>query len=179
MHLQMSEQCVLKGKPSSLAFLLAFLGISSIALVSWLLNKQSDAQFATSLLAISITSLFLALSTLTRRSCLNLLNRRVDRCFLGIVVKGYSLSSFSRIIRVLKCIGETDRDFRIDIYFVSNEQKVPDFLFVSYWFSAKSLDDAVKYSPAFEMAKNLAKLTGIEQVDPTKADTGANPKGPG
>lgn len=77
-------------------------------------------------------------------------------------------------------MGETDRDFRVDVYFVSHERKVPDFLFASYWFSAKTLEEAVKYPPAFEMATNLAKLTGIEQVEPvTKGNRKAGDKEPG
>ena len=156
----MSKNCIIKGKPSSLTFVLVFLGSACVAFVIWWLENVSGL-YANSLLASVVLLLLSAFLVSHRESCLNLLERRIDRCFFGVVVKKYPLSSFSKIISELKCIGETDRDFRIDIYFVSNDQRLPDFMFASYWFSAKTLDEAMSFPPALEMASSLSKLTGI------------------
>jgi hypothetical protein len=160
----MNEQPhIVEGKPASLMLFLGFMVVAVVFFASWLLKGKSvSILYGQLLLAASAIFVVIAFASLTQKSRLNVASGKIERRFLNIPLKAYLFNHFSKVDRVLKCIGETDLDYRIDVVLISRYAKTPCFIFSSYYFSAPSDEEALAHPLSMVVAKQLAEAMKLE-----------------
>ena len=157
------EPYTIEGSPSSLMLCLGFMGIAGVFFVSsFLEGKPTDTIYEQSLLTASAIFVVIAFTSLTRRSRLNVGNGTIERRFLNLAIKKYPLNTFSKVDRVLKRIGETSHDYRVDVVLISRYATTPSFVFSSFYLSAPSDEEALAHAFPMKVARQLTEAMKLE-----------------